>query len=67
MASEYPGIVSGLNSASILEQPSLLVRNIPPEATFGRSILLYNDYWHASPPARSESRGVISFVSIAPH
>ena len=50
---------SGLKAVSLLKQHSILARNTPLAASFEGSILLCNDYRHASAPARSESWGVV--------
>ena len=59
LTSEEPAIDSGLKAVSLLERHSLLTRDITPAASFEGSILLCNDYRHASAPARSESWGVV--------
>ena len=76
LASEDPAVDLGLKAVSLLERHSLLARNTPAASLKG-SILLFNDYRHASPPARSESRGVVDvqgdftglaiYARIAPH
>ena len=77
LASEDPAVDSGLKAVSLLERQSLLARNTSPAASLEKSILLCNDYRHASPPALSESRGVVDvqvdftglaiYARIAPH
>ena len=59
LASEDPAIDSGLKAVSLLEWHSLLAHHTAPAASFEGSILLCNDHRHASPPARSESWGVV--------
>ena len=59
LASEDPAVNSGMKTVSLLKRHSILACNITPVASLERSILLCNDYSHASPPARSESRGVV--------
>ena len=54
-----PAIDSGLKAVSLLDRHSLLAHHTAPAASFEGSILLCNDYRHASPPARSESWGVV--------
>ena len=77
LASEDPADDSGLRAVSLLKGHSILACNITPAASLDGSILLWNDYRHASPPARSESRGVVDvqvdftglaiYARIAPH
>ena len=77
LASEDPAVDSGLKAVSLLKRHSLLACNTTPAASLEGSILLCNDYRHASPPARSESRGVVDlqvdftglaiYARIAPH
>ena len=77
LASEDPVVNSGLNAVSLLKRHSLLACNTTPAASLEGSILLFNDYRHASPPAHSESRGVVDvqvdftglaiYARIAPH
>ena len=54
LASEDPAIDSGLKAVSLL-----VAHHTALAASFEGSILLCNDYRHASPPARSESWGVV--------
>ena len=77
LASEHPALDSGLKAAFLLERHSILACDITSAASLEGSILLCKDYRHASPPARSESRGVVDvevdftglaiFAGIAPH
>ena len=68
-ASEDPAVDSGLKAVSLFKRHGLLAYNITPPASLEGSILLCNDYRHASPPAHSESRGVVDvqvdFTGIA--
>ena len=63
LPSEDPAVDSGLIAVSflndIVKRHSLLACNITPAASLEGSILLCNNYRHASLPARSESRGVV--------
>ena len=52
LASEDPAVDSGLKAISLLERHSLLAHHTAPAASFEGSILLCNDYRHASAPAR---------------
>ena len=77
MASEDPAVDSGLKAVCLLKRHSLLACNTTPAVSLEGSIGLCNDYRHASPPARSESRGVVDvqvdftglaiYARIAPH
>ena len=58
MASQDPAVDSGLKAVSLLKRHSMAC-NITPAASLEGSILPCNDYRHASPPARTESRGVV--------
>ena len=74
LASKDPAVDSGLEAVSLLERRNTLTRNITPAASLEGSILLVRQ---TSPPARSESRGVVDvqvdftglaiYTRIAPH
>ena len=59
LASEDPAIDSGLKAVSLLKGHSLFARNTAHAASLKESIMLRNDYGHASATARSESWGVV--------
>ena len=74
MASGDPAVDSGLKAVSLLKRHSLLACNTTPAASIEGSILLCNDYRHASPPARfrdehvlatSHSVAAINLISIS--
>ena len=77
LASDDPAVDSGLKAVSLLKRHGILACNTTPASSLEGSILLCNDYRHASPPARSESRGVVDvqvdftglaiYARIAPH
>ena len=69
MASEDPAIDSELKAVSLRQSHSIFAHNTAPAASFEGSIMLCNDYRHASAPARSESWGVdevhVDFTGLA--